>query len=239
MNNTSSCDSGVSCIQAEEGADINIYNCCIYGNAVNQVAIESGLTNYASTVNISHSLIEGGENAIPIGGPANSTLNWLEGNLDCDPQINNWYYPLDSSPLVNAGTILIPGVAIPEHDLAGNPRIMDNCIDIGAYERGPWGSNDTADELCGTHHLNVYPNPFNPETTIKFNLPAADYVQLIIYNLKGEKIAVIIDQPLSAGEHEFIWEGKTDQNRTAASGVYFCRLQTSNNTQTTKIILLK
>ena len=239
MNNRSGDETGVSCIKAEEGADINIYNSCVHGNDIDQVAIDSGFTNYASTVNISHSLIEGGENGIPIAGPANSTLNWLDGNLDTNPLVNDLYYPYLGSPLVNAGTIIIPGVGIPEYDLAGNPRIMDNCIDIGAYERIPWGTDDTEDELSGIYRLDVYPNPFNPQTAIRFNLPAGNDVQLIVYNIKGEKIATIIDQYLCAGEHEFIWNGKTDQNRKAASGVYFCRLQTSINTQTTKMILLK
>ncbi|MDP8210300.1 MAG: C10 family peptidase [Candidatus Stygibacter australis] len=84
-----------------------------------------------------------------------------------------------------------------------------------------------------------YPNPFNPETTINFNLPSTDFASLIVYNIKGEKVATLAAEALSAGDHIYIWQGKDDNNLPVSSGIYFYQLVTSQQTETRKMILLK
>jgi hypothetical protein len=84
-----------------------------------------------------------------------------------------------------------------------------------------------------------YPNPFNPETTISFSLTNADFASLIVYNLKGEKVATIADGILPAGEHNYIWHGNDDNATPVATGIYFYQLKTSQQTETRKMILLK
>lgn len=84
-----------------------------------------------------------------------------------------------------------------------------------------------------------YPNPFNPETNISFDLPEAATVRLAIFNILGEKVNVLIDEKLPAGNHMVSWNGQTDDNRMAGSGVYFYRLETEKYQQTKKMMLLK
>ncbi|MBN1213175.1 MAG: T9SS type A sorting domain-containing protein [candidate division Zixibacteria bacterium] len=79
-----------------------------------------------------------------------------------------------------------------------------------------------------------YPNPFNPTTNIKFTLPEVSSVELSIYNIMGQKVATLINGELSAGEHDVSWNASG-----YASGIYFYRLQTSEFTETKKMILLK
>jgi len=79
-----------------------------------------------------------------------------------------------------------------------------------------------------------YPNPFNPETTIEFRLPEADFVTLKIYNILGEELETLIAKKLSGGTFQFKWNAAH-----LASGVYLYRLETSNYTQTRKLILMK
>ena len=84
-----------------------------------------------------------------------------------------------------------------------------------------------------------YPNPFNPETTINFNLPSTDFASLIVYNIKGEKVATLAAEALSTGDHNYIWQGKDDNNIPVSSGIYFYQLVTSQQAETRKMILLK
>ncbi|MCF7918282.1 MAG: T9SS type A sorting domain-containing protein [Candidatus Cloacimonetes bacterium] len=137
MNNDSDASGGPpGCVGALWGADFNIYNSVMYGNEGYEFIIytEAG-DDIGSTVNVSHSLIQGGQSGIMIDSYLPASLNWLDGNLDCDPLVDDDYLPLNNSPLINAGTLDLPeGIELPEFDLAGNPRIMGNGIDIGAYE---------------------------------------------------------------------------------------------------------
>jgi hypothetical protein len=79
-----------------------------------------------------------------------------------------------------------------------------------------------------------YPNPFNPSTTISYQLPVTNYVNLSIYNLLGQKVATLVNEKLNAGLHAAAW------NATGfASGVYLYRLQAGNYAETKKLVLLR
>jgi hypothetical protein len=84
-----------------------------------------------------------------------------------------------------------------------------------------------------------YPNPFNPETTIEFALENTTNVKLEVYNLKGQKIATLVDENLASGQHSIVWQGKDDHNNSVGCGVYFYKLTTANGTATRKMLLLK
>lgn len=79
-----------------------------------------------------------------------------------------------------------------------------------------------------------YPNPFNPKTTISYCLPEFSQVDLSIYNIRGQKVATLILAGQQAGIHKYEWEASGFN-----SGVYFCKLHTSNNFAQQKIVLLK
>ena len=81
---------------------------------------------------------------------------------------------------------------------------------------------------------NNYPNPFNPQTTIKYDLPKANRVLLIIYNLRGKEVARPVDGVQSAGIHNVMWDASN-----VSSGIYFYRLQADDLVQTRKMIFLK
>ena len=78
------------------------------------------------------------------------------------------------------------------------------------------------------------PNPFNSHTTIRFSLDAAGPVELAVYNLKGQQVAVLAQGLQSAGWHTVSWNGSG-----LATGVYLCRLQTANATLTRKLVLIR
>ncbi len=84
-----------------------------------------------------------------------------------------------------------------------------------------------------------YPNPFNPETNIAFSLPEKSQVEIVVYNVKGEKVKTLVKESMDAGNHHVTWYGKNDQNRSVGSGVYFYKIKTADFTDVKKAILLK
>jgi len=84
-----------------------------------------------------------------------------------------------------------------------------------------------------------YPNPFNPSTTIQFKLPVQSQVQLSIYNLLGQRIAVLLDENKSAGVYTVQWNAQDDSGRPVSSGIYLIRLDARNQTQIRRMTLLK
>ena len=84
-----------------------------------------------------------------------------------------------------------------------------------------------------------YPNPFNPVTTIGFALPTAGHVELVVYNVLGQRVATIIDGTRGAGHHEVSWQGVDDGGSRVTSGIYFYRLTTADYTETKKMMLIK
>ncbi|MCD4828321.1 MAG: T9SS type A sorting domain-containing protein [Candidatus Cloacimonetes bacterium] len=84
-------------------------------------------------------------------------------------------------------------------------------------------------------NLQAYPNPFNPSTTIEFNLAEPAHSTLCVFNIRGQRVATLLDEPLQAGTHSVTWEATG-----LASGVYFARLTTNNQQMSlTKLCLIK
>ncbi|MBN2461632.1 MAG: T9SS type A sorting domain-containing protein [Candidatus Cloacimonetes bacterium] len=116
----------------------------------------------------------------------------------------------------------------------------------GDYESGP--SNIVTVEHTGnddnllpesTQLLGNYPNPFNPETKIAFNLEKESRVTLEIFNIKGELVRTLISIRLNAGYHELVWNGKDDKGAGQPSGIYYCRFSADNYQKMQKMTLLQ
>jgi subtilisin-like proprotein convertase family protein len=90
-------------------------------------------------------------------------------------------------------------------------------------------------EIPNNYSLNQnYPNPFNPMTTISFDIPKADNVKLVVYDLLGREVALLVNQFRQAGTYDVQFDGST-----LSSGVYFYRLETGSFTETKKMLLVK
>ncbi len=84
-----------------------------------------------------------------------------------------------------------------------------------------------------------HPNPFNPSTTISFNLPRAATVELGVFGIDGRRVATLMNESLPSGEHQATWRGLDDGGRAVASGAYFYRLQVEGKLQVKRMVLLK
>jgi flagellar hook assembly protein FlgD len=89
-----------------------------------------------------------------------------------------------------------------------------------------------------TLYQNV-PNPFNPTTQIRYYLPERSRVRLAVYDVKGRRVATLVDGVKSAGYHNQVWAGRDDNGLESASGVYFYRLVAGKTTLSHKMILLQ
>jgi len=85
-----------------------------------------------------------------------------------------------------------------------------------------------------------YPNPFNPETTISFSVAqTSSLVNVEIFNIKGQKVKQLVNEILPAGRHIAVWNGKDDNGKQAASGIYFYQMKSGDYQKSSKMLLLK
>ena len=105
------------------------------------------------------------------------------------------------------------------------------------------------DEMPGQFRLKgPYPNPFNPKTTLDFEIPVDTYVSLYVYDVLGRRVAALLERELGAGVHRAVWDGRDSQGKLLGSGVYFyCltagvhshRLHGLNRTQKGKMMFIR
>jgi choice-of-anchor B domain-containing protein len=84
-----------------------------------------------------------------------------------------------------------------------------------------------------------FPNPFNPTTTINFELPKAGDVSLVIYNVLGQEVKTLIKNNIQAGKYSATWNGKGNNGSLVASGVYVYEFRADNYVKTQKMVLMK
>ena len=163
---------------------------------------------------------------------------------------NNYGYFLDGVTGSELGSI---NVGTPVDALAGIPDVTND----GSWEMiiggrdgsvlcvsGGESSSNTPDitipEISDVAELmGNYPNPFNPETSINFNLKIDSDVSLKIFNIKGQLIRTLIDEELSASAYNITWNGKNDAGSNVSSGIYLYQLQADTQQFVRKCILLK
>lgn len=87
--------------------------------------------------------------------------------------------------------------------------------------------------------LTVYPNPFNPTTTISCYMPVAGNATVEVYNIKGQLVKKLMDGYINIGKHQFIWDSEDGSNRKVASGIYFLRVKSGKQSIVKKMVLMK
>ncbi|MBN2543612.1 T9SS type A sorting domain-containing protein [bacterium] len=87
-------------------------------------------------------------------------------------------------------------------------------------------------------HQNM-PNPFNANTTIKYDIPAESHVSLKVYNILGSEIRSLVDKDCEAGFYQIMWDGKDDHGTSVGSGIYFYEVRTEKFLDKKKMIIIK
>ncbi len=85
-----------------------------------------------------------------------------------------------------------------------------------------------------------YPNPFNPQTTIAFEIPIREAVSMRVFDMTGRLVReLIIAEEYTSGRYEVVWNGRDDAGRQVASGTYFYRLEARSYSETKRMVLVK
>ncbi len=84
-----------------------------------------------------------------------------------------------------------------------------------------------------------FPNPFNPETTIRYELGKASNVKITVYNITGQQVKTLVNGKQAAGKHTVVWNGLDDSGNRVASGLYFVRMKAENFAQVRKMTLIR
>jgi len=211
----------------------SFYNCIIYDNALEPDYIWlSDFENTGKTsLEIHNSLVENGEDAIMLEH-SGITVNYDQHtNIDEDPVfLGMWDHPYqiaDGSPCINTGTLAnLPNfIEIPEFDLAGNPRIVGDSIDMGCYEWNPTivgfneigpGSKKEKPKL-----LAAAPNPFESSTRISIKYQSQQNVSMEVYDNFGRRVKTLLNSSFSKGDYELQWDGTNNNGKNLPKGIYY------------------
>ena len=219
----------------------NLYNNIIFGNTqyggeTNQVR----LMDLLSQPNFYYNDIEGGkENFGGEGGIAFS--GDYENNIKTNPEfesndISDFALKYDS-PCVDAGTPDISGFELPQFDLAGNPRVINEKIDIGAFENQSLLGIDRGTMPENAVFYPPSPNPSSDFVQLSFSMKENSEVNITLIDLKGKFVKSLVNQIIPAGTHQVSWDISNNNGNRVVPGVYFAKLKVCNVIYHQKIVV--
>ena len=171
--------------------------------------------NVASGANVQFS--------VNVGGTANQ-YQWMQNNVDVPGATDN-DYTIEPADSTDAGIYVCRITNTIATDLTLYSRPIHVIVD--GYTGIECESIAALPDRFSLLQNN--PNPFNPETTIGYNLPREAEVSLLIYDLQGHEVRCLVQGTESAGHHTVQWNGRDGNGQTVASGMYFYRLEVKAN----------
>jgi len=117
----------------------------------------------------------------------------------------------------------------------GNPYWTDS-LEIMLYPVGVADESQIPESYVLEQN---YPNPFNPTTTINYVLPEQSTIELTLFDIRGQKVAILQDDVKPAGNYNVLWNGLDQAGNPVSTGVYFCRLDAGNFSKTIKMVYLR
>jgi len=176
-----------------------------------------------------------------------NALSWEE-NTEPDLQLYRVYRSTDPDFVPGPGNLVGETIDVNWNDTeydGWDVNYKISAVDHAGNE-GPAASPTTATAVrtpADPREFALYPNvpnPFNPTTTIRYDVPpGATSVQLVVYDVVGRRIRTLVDGVEPPGARAVTWEGRDDAGRFVASGVYFYRLRAGSTTLTRRMVLLK
>ena len=180
--------------------------------------------------------------------PGKFLVLWFTGDANGFPEIDSklssdgeTIYAADSS-----------GTAVFSLDFG----VQDEDVSYGRYPDGSdsWQQMNPTPGVTNTNELGLdddvtipeqytlhqnYPNPFNPRTSIRYDLPDNERVNIIIYDMLGRQVKQLVDEYQDAGFKSIIWDATNDYGKPVSAGVYLYKIQAGDFVQTKKMVLLK
>lgn len=203
------------------GGIATINNCIVFGNVPKLLYVHSW-EGLPATLSLEYSNILGGLNSVNVDSL--SVIHWLTGNIDSDPLFcdaeNHFYTLAQNSPCIGTG---------------------ENGNNIGAYGVG-CAALFVDDNISNPNDFilhNNYPNPFNPNTKISYNLEKDSDVSISIFDISGKLIKTLQNTYQTQGEHSITWNGTDEIGNRIGAGMYFYQVKAGELMQTKKMVLVK
>jgi hypothetical protein len=144
----------------------------------------------------------------------------------------------------NTGTAVYQ-VCVPT-GMDGNAAVVSPVVETvqGECQGGNMAISDpnVPDRLARSKNdlaLGNHPNPFNPMTTLSFNLPRESFTSLRIYNSAGRLVRTLVSSNLESGPHAYVWNGRDDKGVAVPSGIYMYKLVSGSVAKSGKMVMLK
>ncbi len=182
-------------------------------------------------------------------GPETLNLTWRP-NTETDLAHYEVHRGLTPDFEPSAGTLLVAVTDTTAQDTAWDTTntwyykvaavdLHENLSEFALLAPDVMSSVETDDLPAVTSLRGNYPNPFNPSTTIAYDLAAAGLVRLEIFDASGRLVRTLVNENQGAGQQQAVWDGRDEARRNLASGVYLCRLSTDDRVRTRRMTLIK
>ncbi|MCD6205150.1 MAG: VCBS repeat-containing protein [Candidatus Marinimicrobia bacterium] len=196
---------------------------------------------------------DGGETWVKVNNPDTSSSSWVNGvvwipgtNIIVGLDDIGAYYTTDLGETwthIEAPTVDMTG----DYYLSGVFKSNDFgyiFTDAGKVLRFEGqvvsGIKPSDVKMADRYKLNQnYPNPFNPTTSISFEIPKADHVKLVIYDILGREVISLVDNNLQPGRYAFVWNGKDKNGLNVSTGIYLYQLKADGIVKTRKMTFMK
>ncbi len=219
--------------------DINLFpgDYSYYVTAVYQDLGESGSSNLIN-VTVLDQLP-----APEVDPPGGEYENFVYVNLTSPNGIGNIHYTLNGEEPTENSTLYEIPILIDETVLLRAKTFHEDWQASPTteveYTIITTGVDDDQHLISDTRLYSARPNPFNPETVISYDLKENTPVNITIYNIRGQRVKILVNEYKEAGRYEVLWDGKDQEGNLLPSGLYFSRMQTSERDLYSKMMLLK
>jgi N-acetylneuraminic acid mutarotase len=181
-----------------------------------------------------------GHRAVIFGGNTSSAVTNEVWTFDL--ATNTWQQltPLGTPPSAREGSAAIYDAAEDRMVVFGGRNGDYNnevwaIVNLSGAATGAGESPPAVEAVLNQNH----PNPFNPTTTIEYDIPSPGQVSLVIYDVRGVRVGTLANGTRAAGPHSVVWNGRDDNGAAVASGVYIYRLEYGGRAQSRKLVVLK
>jgi hypothetical protein len=137
-------------------------------------------------------------------------------------------------------TITVDYAEVQDSDAQGPaPVVATNSYDMGNNTNWDFQAVGVEDMAPLRLSMAAAPNPFNPSTLIRYEVPSPGQVSIRIYDATGGLVRTLVSGHLPPGRYRALWHGRNDSGQSVGSGVYFCRLESASGSLVQKLVLLK
>jgi hypothetical protein len=197
-------------------------------SAWNEVIFEQPLASATSGLYLVFMMPDGGD-LVGLGQGGGTGLGYVAGGIEVQSWISfegELWHPL-TADFQMAVTAIMGAAKSGEVLVLGHPRLQRETEEAAV---------PPAPLIAG---MQAMPNPFNPQTEIRFTLPHGGPVDVAVFDIRGRLIRVLHEGSMSAGEHAVIWDGRDRQGRGQASGVYVARLRAGTMQMSCRLTLVQ